>query len=178
VDRVSGEWWRRLHELPTGMLKQSSSFVLGSSKSSTGTRPPHQLGGAHRLGAPYSSHRAPQRVRLGPSLAAALPAEWRVSARPGWVGEMSELFEHSLGECCCRTCADSRSSRVSKESFRYLLGRRRGSSTRLSVAAGAEWVRAPMEMRSGPAAAIARTFFNVIPPDTSTSARPLISRMA
>ena len=35
-----------------------------------------------------------------------------------------------------------------------------------------------MEMRSGPAAAIARTFFKVIPPDTSTSARPLISRMA
>src|ERR1700704_4238631 len=30
------------------------------------------LGGAHRRGAPYSSHRAPQRVRLGPSLAAAL----------------------------------------------------------------------------------------------------------
>ena len=31
------------------------------------------LGGAHRLGAPYySSHRAPQRVHLGPSLAAAL----------------------------------------------------------------------------------------------------------
>jgi len=37
------------------------------------------LGGAHRLGAPYSSHRAPQRVRLGPSLAAAL---------------LGELFEH------------------------------------------------------------------------------------
>jgi|SRR4029077_17498675 hypothetical protein len=30
------------------------------------------LGGAHKRGAPYSSHRAPQRVRLGPSLAAAL----------------------------------------------------------------------------------------------------------
>jgi hypothetical protein len=30
------------------------------------------LGGAHRLGAPYSSHRAPQRVRLRSSLAAAL----------------------------------------------------------------------------------------------------------
>jgi len=30
------------------------------------------LGGAHRLGAPYSSHRAPQRVRLSPSLAVAL----------------------------------------------------------------------------------------------------------
>ncbi len=51
--------------------------------------------------------------------------------------------------------------------------RRRGSSTRLSVAAGAEWVRAPIEIRSGPAAAIARTFFNVIPPDTSTTALPL-----
>ncbi len=32
------------------------------------------LGGAHRLGAPYSSHhRAPQRVRFRSSLAAALP---------------------------------------------------------------------------------------------------------
>jgi len=30
------------------------------------------LGGAHRLGAPYSSHRAPQRVRLRSLLAAAL----------------------------------------------------------------------------------------------------------
>jgi len=37
------------------------------------------LGGAHKLGAPYSSHRAPQRVRLGPSLAAAL---------------LDRLFEH------------------------------------------------------------------------------------
>ena len=31
---------------------------------------------------------------LGPSLAAALPAEWRVLARRGWAGEKSELFEH------------------------------------------------------------------------------------
>jgi len=46
------------------MLKNPASFVLGSPKSSTGTRPPHQLGGAHRRGAPYSSHRAPLRVRL------------------------------------------------------------------------------------------------------------------
>ncbi len=55
---------------------------------------------------------------------------------------------------------------------------RRGSSTRLSVAAGAEWVRAPIEIRSGPAAAIACTFFSVIPPDTSTTACLLINRMA
>ena len=32
-----------------------------------------------------------------------------------------------------------------------------------------------MEMRSGPAAAIARTFFRVMPPETSTSARPSMS---
>ena len=65
--------------------------------------------------------------------------------------------------------------------FCYLLDLRdwrRGSSTRLSVAAGAEWVRAPIEMRFGPASAIARMFFNVIPPDTSTTACPLINRMA
>ena len=31
------------------------------------------LGGAHRRGAPYSSHRAPLRVRLRSSLAVALP---------------------------------------------------------------------------------------------------------
>jgi hypothetical protein len=46
------------------LLKKVLNVVLGSQTSSTGTRPPHQLGGAHRLGAPYSSHRAPQRVRL------------------------------------------------------------------------------------------------------------------
>ena len=64
------------------MLKKSASFVLASFRPSTGTQPPHLLGGAHRRGAPYSSHRAPQRVRLGPSLAAAL---------------LNELFEHLVG---------------------------------------------------------------------------------
>ena len=42
----------------------SPGGVLTVRASSTGTRPPHRLGGAHRRGAPYSSHRAPQRVRL------------------------------------------------------------------------------------------------------------------
>jgi hypothetical protein len=32
---------------------------------------------------------------LGLSLAAAMPAEWRVSARRGWAGEMDGLFRHS-----------------------------------------------------------------------------------
>ena len=44
------------------------------------------LGGAHRLGAPYSSHRAPQRARLRSSLAAAL---------------LSGLFEHPAGWAQC-----------------------------------------------------------------------------
>jgi len=56
------------------------------------------LGGAHRCGAPYSSHRAPQRVRLGPSIAAALPAERRVPARRGWAGEKA-AFLSILREC-------------------------------------------------------------------------------
>src|SRR4029077_14104901 len=59
------------------------------------------LGGAHKLGAPYSSHRAPPRVRLGPSLAAALSAEGRVSARRGWAGEKSGHFEHPVGVFFC-----------------------------------------------------------------------------
>ena len=31
---------------------------------------------------------------------AALPAEWRVLARQGWAGEMSDLFEHPAGMYC------------------------------------------------------------------------------
>ena len=85
---------------PGRMLKKSASGVLASFRPSTGTRPPHQLGGAHRLGAPYSSHRAPQRVRLGPSLAAAL---------------LDELFEHPAKVfSCCDMRVDHRSSGVLK----------------------------------------------------------------
>ena len=42
------------------MLKKTASGVLGSSKSSTGDPAVSLLGGAHRFGAPYSSHRAPR----------------------------------------------------------------------------------------------------------------------
>ena len=55
------------------------------------------LGGAHRLGAPYSSHRAPQRVRLGSSLAAALLGARRVPARQGWEGEKVACLSILLG---------------------------------------------------------------------------------
>ncbi len=53
------------------MLKTSASGVLASLR-----------------GSAYRS------VRLASSLAAALPAEWPVSARQGWAGEKSGHFEH------------------------------------------------------------------------------------
>jgi hypothetical protein len=72
------------------MLKKSASFVPCLRRSGfaqagrivqslNGDPAASPLGGAHKRGAPYSSHRAPQRVRLGSSLAAAL---------------LDELFEH------------------------------------------------------------------------------------
>jgi len=57
------------------------------------------------------------------SLAAALLGTRRVSARQGWAGEKSGLFEHPAGDFyCCATFADHRSSRVPTEFFRSLLG--------------------------------------------------------
>ncbi len=53
------------------MLKKSASVVLASLRGST-----------------YRS------VRLASSLAAALPGTRRVSARQGWAGEKSGLFDH------------------------------------------------------------------------------------
>ena len=77
----------------------SPRFVLASLRSSTGTRPPHRLGGAHRRGAPYSSHRAPQRLRLRPSLAATL---------------LNGLFEHPVRTFSrCASHAEHSSSNVS-----------------------------------------------------------------
>jgi len=64
------------------------------------------LGDAHRLGAPYSSHRAPQRVRVGPSLAAAL---------------LDNRFEHPaevFSRCATRT--NHRSSKMPKWFFHSL----------------------------------------------------------
>src|SRR3979409_1166294 len=66
------------------------------------------LGGAHRLGAPYSSHRAPQRGGLDPSLAAAL---------------LDELFEHPTGVfSSCPGRVGYRSSAVPKWFSRSPLG--------------------------------------------------------
>jgi len=49
----------------------------------------HRASFSHRLDPQRTT-----RVRLGSSLAAALPVEWRVSARQGWAGEKRGLFDH------------------------------------------------------------------------------------
>ena len=48
----------------------------------------------------------------------------------------------------------------------------RSPTSRLMSSAGAECVSRPIEMKSTPVAAIARTLSSVMPPDASTSARP------
>ena len=91
----------------------ASNFVLGSGKSSTGTRPPHHSAARTDLVLLIRRTVRPKGYALGPSLAAALPAERRVSARRGRAGEKSGLFEHPAGVfSCCVICADHRISRV------------------------------------------------------------------
>jgi hypothetical protein len=85
------------------MLKKSVSGVLASLRGST-----------------YRS------VRLASSLAAALPAEWRVLARRGGVGEMSGLFEHPAEAFSpCPRRAGHQSATLPKWFFRNLSGRLR-----------------------------------------------------
>ena len=76
------------------MLKKSASSVLGSSKSSTGTRPPHHSAARTDVVLLIRRTVRPRGYASGPSLAAALPTERRVLARRGWAGEKSGLFEH------------------------------------------------------------------------------------
>jgi hypothetical protein len=61
--------------MPVYSGKRSAGIcvVLGRKQS----RPPHHLGGAHKHGATYSSHRAPSTYSLGKE---------RVLARLGWAG--------------------------------------------------------------------------------------------
>ena len=86
------------------MLKKSPSSVLASLRSSTYRREP--LGCRNHLRG-FSARQDPCKGRtahtkcgmylLGPSLAAALLGTRRVSARQGWAGEKSGLFEHLAG---------------------------------------------------------------------------------
>jgi hypothetical protein len=80
--------------MPVRMLKKSASGVLASLRPPTGTRPPHHSAARTDLVLLIRRTVRPRGYVSGPSLAAALLGKRRVSARQGWAGEKSGLFEH------------------------------------------------------------------------------------
>jgi hypothetical protein len=76
------------------MLKTPASFVLGSSKSSTGTRPPHHSAARTDVVLLIRRTVRPRGYASGFDSPPALPGTRRVSARQGWAGEKSGRFEH------------------------------------------------------------------------------------
>src|SRR5690242_8637615 len=82
------------------MLKKSASIVLASLRGSTLSRSVSEAGTLEGLfRSPRPIIGANGYTKCGPyllasSLAAALPGTRRVSARQGWAGEKSGLFEH------------------------------------------------------------------------------------
>jgi len=76
------------------MLKKSASVVLTSLRGST-------YGLGKRLFRQAMGGVSKNSLRFAPSLAAAVHAERRVSARRGWVGETSDLFEHPATDPIC-----------------------------------------------------------------------------
>jgi hypothetical protein len=79
------------------MLKMASNFVLGSGKSSTGTRPPHHSAARTDLVLLIRRTVRPRGYASGFLSPAALLGEGRVSARRGWAGENIDHFEHPVG---------------------------------------------------------------------------------
>ncbi len=75
----------------------SASFVLGSSKSSTGTRPPHHSAARTDVVLLIRRTVRPRGYASGFDSLAALFGTRRISVRQGWVGEKSEHFEHPVG---------------------------------------------------------------------------------
>ena len=74
------------------MLKKSTSGVLASFRPSTKTRPPHHSTARTDVVLLIRRTVRPRGYTSGPSLAAALPAERRVLARRGWVGEKAAFL--------------------------------------------------------------------------------------
>jgi hypothetical protein len=79
------------------MLKMASNFVLGSGKSSTGTRPPHHSAARTDLVLLIRRTVRPRGYASGFLSPAASLGEERVSARRGWAGENIDHFEHPVG---------------------------------------------------------------------------------
>ena len=74
----------------------ASNFVLGSGKSSTGTRPPHHSAARTDVVLLIRRTVRPRGYASSFLSPAASHGTRRVSARQGWAGEKSDHFEHSL----------------------------------------------------------------------------------
>ena len=75
----------------------ASNFVLGSGKSSTGTRPPHHSAARTDVVLLIRRTVRPRGYASGFLSPAASHGTRRVSARQGWAGEKADHFEHPLG---------------------------------------------------------------------------------
>ena len=75
----------------------ASNFVLGSRKSSTGTRPPYHSAARTDLALLIRRTVRPRGYASGFLSPAASVGEGCVSAHRGWVGENIDHFEHPLG---------------------------------------------------------------------------------
>jgi hypothetical protein len=76
------------------MLKKFASFVLSSEASSTGTLPPHISAARTNVVLLIRRTMRPRGYASGFDSPAALLGIRRVTARQGWEGEKSDLFEH------------------------------------------------------------------------------------
>jgi len=75
----------------------ASNFVLGSGKSSTGTRPPHHSAARTDLVLLIRRTVRPRGYNSGFLSPAASLGEGRVWARRGWAGGNIDHFEHPVG---------------------------------------------------------------------------------
>ncbi len=94
-------------------LKKSTSFVLASFRPSTGTRPPHHSAARTDLVLLIRRTVRPRGYACGFDLPAALFGKRRVSARQGWAGEKSGLFEPPAGVICGHSSIGAESSAIS-----------------------------------------------------------------
>jgi hypothetical protein len=78
------------------MLKSAPSVVLGSTRSSTGTRPPHHSAARTDLVLLIRRTVRPRGYASGLLSPAALLGARRVLARQGWAGEKFGPFEHPV----------------------------------------------------------------------------------
>ena len=112
-----------MKQLVSRMLKMSASFVLGLSKSSTGTRPPHHSVARTNVVLLIRRTVRPRGYASGFDSPAALLGTRRVLARWGWAGAKAGHFEHPVGGySSCPRPVGHQSATVPTWSFCSLFG--------------------------------------------------------